>query len=59
MVGERLETAITMGVRAGMATCLVLTGDATREKLAASGLEPALVLDRLDGLLQDAGISPL
>ena len=51
MVGDRLETDIKMGIEAGMATCLVLTGDATREKLAASGLQPTLVLDRIDGLL--------
>jgi len=52
MVGDRLETDIKMGIEAGMATCLVLTGDATREKLAASGLHPTLVLDRIDGLLE-------
>lgn len=51
MVGDRLETDIRMGVAAGMATCLVLTGDATRETLAASGLAPTLVLERIDGLL--------
>jgi ribonucleotide monophosphatase NagD (HAD superfamily) len=51
MVGDRLETDITMGLAAGMATCLVLTGDATREKLAASGLKPTLVLDQIGGLL--------
>jgi NagD protein len=51
MVGDRLETDITMGLRAGMATALVLTGDASRETLAASGLAPTLVLDRLDDLL--------
>jgi phosphoglycolate/pyridoxal phosphate phosphatase family enzyme len=51
MIGDRLETDIRMGLDAGMATCLVLTGDATREKLAASGLAPTLVLDRIDGLL--------
>ena len=51
MVGDRLETDITMGIDAGMATCLVLTGDATRPKLAASGLQPTLVLERIDGLL--------
>ncbi len=51
MVGDRLETDIKMGIDAGMATCLVLTGDATREKLAASGLRPTLVLERIDGLL--------
>jgi NagD protein len=51
MIGDRLETDIRMGISAGMATCLVLTGDATRAKLAASGMQPTLVLDRLDGLL--------
>jgi NagD protein len=56
MVGDRLETDITMGIRAGMATALVLTGDANRAKLAASGLTPTLVLDRLDDLLKDSGI---
>jgi NagD protein len=51
MVGDRLETDIQMGLDAGMATCLVLTGDATREKLAASGLQPTLVLENISGLL--------
>lgn len=51
MIGDRLETDIRMGIAAGMATCLVLTGDATRASLAASGLRPTLVLERIDGLL--------
>jgi len=51
MVGDRLETDIKMGLDAGMATALVLTGDATREKLAASGMHPTLVLECIDGLL--------
>ena len=54
MVGDRLETDIKMGIDAGMATCLVLTGDATHEKLAAAGIRPTLVLDRIDGLLDAA-----
>lgn len=58
MVGDRLETDIQMGLVAGMATCLVLTGDATRDKLAASGLQPTLVLERIDGLLAHANIAP-
>lgn len=51
MVGDRLETDIAMGIAAGMATCLVLTGDATPAKLVASGLQPTLVLERIDGLI--------
>ena len=52
MVGDRLETDIQMGINAGMATCLVLTGDATRGKLAASGLAPTYVVERIDELLR-------
>lgn len=52
IVGDRLETDIKMGIDAGMATCLVLTGDADRAKLAASGLQPTLVLETIDGLLE-------
>lgn len=52
MVGDRLETDIRMGIDAGMATGLVLTGDATPEKLIASGLQPTLVLERIDRLLE-------
>ena len=54
MVGDRLETDIKMGIAAGMASCLVLTGDANRERLAASGLAPTLVLERIDGLLDQS-----
>lgn len=52
MVGDRLETDIQMGIDAGMATALVLTGDADREKLAASGLEPTWVLETVGGLVE-------
>jgi ribonucleotide monophosphatase NagD (HAD superfamily) len=44
-----------MGIDAGMATCLVVTGDADMDKLAASGLTPTLVLERIDGLLARQG----
>jgi NagD protein len=52
MVGDRLETDMKMGIEAGMATCLVLTGDSDRARLAASGLRPTLVLECIDGLLE-------
>ena len=55
VVGDRLETDIRMGIAACMATALVLTGDATQEKLVASGLQPTLVLERIDGLLEQIG----
>jgi HAD superfamily hydrolase (TIGR01457 family) len=51
MVGDRLETDIRMGIDAGMDTCLVLTGDADRRKLEASGLKPTLVLDSIADLI--------
>ena len=45
---------LAVGIAAGMASCLVLTGDANRERLAASGLAPTLVLERIDGLLDQS-----
>jgi len=52
MVGDRLETDIRMGIDAGMATCLVMTGDADHKKLEASGLRPTLVLESIAELLR-------
>jgi NagD protein len=44
MIGDRLETDIKMGIDARIDTCLVFTGDATPEKLAASQIQPTYVL---------------
>ena len=52
MIGDRLETDIAMGLAAGMDTCLVLTGDATRTDLERSGMQPTYVLEHIDELLQ-------
>jgi phosphoglycolate/pyridoxal phosphate phosphatase family enzyme len=51
MVGDRLETDIRMGQRAGMTTAVVLTGVTTPELLASSEIQPDYVLQRLDELL--------
>ncbi len=45
MVGDRLETDILMGRRAGMGTALVLTGVTKREELAQAAVKPDYVLD--------------
>jgi NagD protein len=52
MVGDRLMTDIAMGVGAGMATALVLTGDSTRADLPAAPAQPTYVID---GLLELIG----
>ncbi len=45
MVGDRLDTDITMGVRAGMDTALVLSGVTSREMLAETEIRPTYVLE--------------
>lgn len=50
MVGDRLLTDVAMGLSAGMAAVLVLSGATTREQLAASRVKPTLVLDDVRGL---------
>jgi len=51
IVGDRLETDILMGKRAGIATALVLTGVTTREALARSPIQPDYVLESICELL--------
>lgn len=53
MVGDRLYTDIAMAVDAGVDSALVLTGESTRETVAAAAPErrPTFVLDRIDDLL--------
>ena len=51
MTGDRLETDVRMGLDAGMAAALALTGATTEAMLAASAIEPTFVLRRLEELL--------
>ncbi|MDO4586650.1 MAG: HAD-IIA family hydrolase [Planctomycetia bacterium] len=52
MVGDRLYTDLEMARRAGIVGVLVLTGEATLETLAESGMQPELVLDNISTLAQ-------
>jgi HAD superfamily hydrolase (TIGR01450 family) len=54
VVGDRLRTDIAMGVAAGCATALVLTGDSRREEVAelAPAARPTYVLDSIAGLVR-------
>lgn len=51
MVGDRLLTDVTMGLSAGMASVLVLSGATTREQLDDSVISPTYVLDDIRGLV--------
>jgi ribonucleotide monophosphatase NagD (HAD superfamily) len=55
VVGDRLETDIVMGQRAGMATALVLTGVTRREALAGAEVRPDYVLESIAEMSQIIG----
>lgn len=50
IVGDRIETDIAMGERAGMTTVLVLSGVTDRETLAASDVDPDYVVESVADL---------
>jgi len=47
MVGDRLETDIAMGLKAGLASILTLSGISTRQILNASDIKPDYVIESL------------
>ncbi len=51
MTGDRLETDVRMGLDAGMAAALTLTGATTEAMLRASAIEPTSVLRCLSDLV--------
>jgi len=50
MVGDRLETDILEGIRAGMRTVLVLTGASGIKDIESSGIRPDIVLESIADL---------
>lgn len=52
MIGDRLDTDILAGHRAGTRTLLVLTGVSTREDVVASGIVPDVIIDTLAPLTE-------
>lgn len=51
MIGDRLETDVLMGNRAGMASALTLTGATSKEMMRSSSISATYVLKQLSDLL--------
>lgn len=51
MIGDRLDTDVVAGQRAGMLTALVLTGVSTRDEVPASPVLPDLIFTDLPSML--------
>jgi NagD protein len=51
MTGDRLETDVRMGLDAGMAAAITLTGATTADAVARSSIIPTFVVERLADLL--------
>lgn len=58
MTGDRLETDVLMGLNAGMAGALVLTGATDEKMLAQSAIHPTYILQRLSDLLPSGLSTP-
>lgn len=52
MVGDQLDTDLTLGIAHGLVSVLVLTGETSRARYEASGLKADLVVDDVGQLLE-------
>lgn len=52
MIGDRLDTDIVAGARAGTLTALVLTGVSTRDEVATYAVKPDLIFNDLPSMLE-------
>ena len=50
MVGDRLYTDIATGLNFGILSILVLTGEASKADVAATGVQPDLIFERLSAM---------
>lgn len=51
IVGDRLYTDIKMGIKAGVSTICVLSGETTREMIEKSEIKPDIVLNKISDLI--------
>ena len=54
-IGDRLETDILGGKRAGLPTALILTGVTTQEQAASSDIQPDWVFESMEELSRELG----
>jgi len=54
MIGDRLETDVLLGLNAGMAAALTLTGATGVDEATGSPIQPTYIIDRLADLLPSA-----
>ena len=50
MIGDRLDTDVIAGHRAGMLTAMVLTGVSTRDEAAVAAIAPDLIANDLPSI---------